>query len=301
MSSSGEPTTSVLIAAHGRPELLRQTLQSLATTDQATEIAQVTIVENAATPELAGIVDEFRDALPLGYHYSEHANKSAALNLGLQQAKDGLIILLDADVRVGKALISAYLEAAVSTGAGAFFGGPLGVEHEESPDAALLPYMTASTKGWALADEDQWVSKRTRFLGCNWAAYRSDLLAIGGFDPEFGPGSPSGATGQESNAQRRLTRSGLRGRYVARAHVSHHVSADQMTTDWILVRRRRSGQELGRIIAGRFPKLARRAALRAALALLRMGFRRRNPRIARLKTFDESWWAAYAEGAESAL
>ena len=74
-----------------------------------------------------------------------------------------------------------------------------------------------------------------------------------------------------------------------------------MTTDWILVRRRRSGQELGRIIAGRFPKLARRAALRAALALLRMGFRRRNPRIARLKTFDESWWAAYAEGAESAL
>ncbi len=301
MTIPAEPTISVLIAAHGRPELLRRTLESLAAVDDVEELAQVIIVENGPVAELEGVTLEFGDFLPIKYRYTSEANKSLALNLGLQHAPDGLIILLDDDIRIGTDLVSAYRAAMMETRCGAFFGGPFAVDYEMAPDATLLPYMTASTKGWTLGNEDRWIARGTHFLGCNWAAYRSDLLAIGGFDPNHGPGSPTGATGQESDAQRRLAARGLRGRYVWRAKTWHRVTEEQITPDWILARRRRAGVELGQIISARYPRWARRIMLGVALALLRLRFRRHNRCSPMLKSYHQNWWTAYKEGARSVM
>jgi glycosyltransferase involved in cell wall biosynthesis len=271
----------------------------LAAVDDVGELAQVIIVENGPVAELEGVTLEFCELLPIKYRYTSAANKSLALNLGLQHAPDGLIILLDDDIRIATDLVSAYRAAMMETPCGAYFGGPFAVDYEVVPDATLLPYMTGSTKGWTLANEDQWVARGTHFLGFNWAALRSDLLAIGGFDPNHGPGSPTGATGQESDAQRRLAARGLRGRYVWRAKAWHRVTEDQITPDWILSRRRRAGVELGQIISARYPRWARRIALGVALVLLRLRFRRRNRCSPTLKSYHQNWWTAYKEGARS--
>ena len=221
--------------------------------------------------------------------------------MGLQHAPDGLIILLDDDIRIEAELISAYRAAMMETPSGAFFGGPFAVDYEVAPDEDLLPYMTGSTKGWTLTNEDQWIARGTHFLGFNWAAYRSDLLAIDGFDPNHGPGSPSGATGQESDAQRRLTARGLRGRYVWRAKAWHRVTEEQITPDWILSRRRRAGVELGQIISAKRPRWARRIMLAVALALLRLRFPRHNRCSPALKSYHQNWWTAYKQGAQSVM
>jgi len=276
-------------------------LQSLTTANDVEGLAQITIVENGPVAELEEVTLEFGDTLPIKYLFTSEANKSSALNLGLQHAPDGLIILLDDDIRIDADLVSAYRAAMLETRSGAFFGGPFAVDYEVVPDANLLPYMTGSTKGWTLANEDQWITRGTRFLGCNWAAYRSDLLAIDGFDPNHGPGSPTGATGQESDAQRRLAARGLRGRYVWRAKAWSRVTKEQITPDWILSRRRRAGMELGQIISAKHPRWARHIILVVALALLRLRFLRHNRCSPALKSYHQNWWAAYKEGAQSVM
>jgi len=77
---------------------------------------------------------------------------------------------------------------------------------------------------------------QTLFLGFNWAAHSQDLRRVGGFDPNFGPGSPTGARGQESNMQLRLQASNVRPQYVADAMVWHFVPESRCSVEWSLDR-----------------------------------------------------------------
>ena len=67
------------------------------------------------------------------------------------------------------------------------------------------------------------------YLGCNWAAFTGDLRAAGGFDANFGPGSPTGATGQEAEMQERLLARGVRQVDVPDALVWHYVPEERST------------------------------------------------------------------------
>jgi hypothetical protein len=94
------------------------------------------------------------------------------------------------------------------------------------------------------------------FLGFNWAAFAKDIRAAGGFDPDRGPGSPTGSTGQETDMQRRLLAAGLGGIYVPDAKVWHYIAADRSTAAWALERNYRQGVEHGRQRFGDGPKIA---------------------------------------------
>ena len=286
----------ILIAACGRGELLAKTLASLSQAQALDQVDQVVVVENDTEPRLEAVVQASQSSLPTSYLFSEQRNKSLALNRGLQVCRDGLIVFLDDDVRVDPQLIHAYQEGSGQFGPPVFFGGPFGVDYRRQPDDSFLPYMTASTKGWSLGGSDQWVNRRTCFLGFNWAAYRGDLMAIGGFDARFGPGARSGATGQESQAQRKLRSRHGRGRYLSQAMVWHHVSEEQVQPEWILRRRERAGRDLGQIINTSLPRLLRTPAAHAAIALQRLRFRRAHVWNEQLQQFDQQWWNAYTTG-----
>ena len=62
---------------------------------------------------------------------------------------------------------------------------------------------------------------RPDFLGFNWAASASDLIRMGGFNEERGPGTVS--RGQETDMQERMLKDGMRGRYLPDALVWHYV------------------------------------------------------------------------------
>ena len=82
-------------------------------------------------------------------------------------------------------------------------------------------------------------------LGANWSAFASDLRAVGGFDPRFGPGAKTGSTGAETEMQRRLGRRGVAAYYVPEAVVRHRVAAECGTPEWVLRRIYRHGIEWG--------------------------------------------------------
>ncbi|TWU07970.1 glycosyltransferase [Stieleria varia] len=291
---------SVLIAAHARPEMLARTLSSLADADQVSRVDQVVVVENGGQQQLDAVVDGFSDRLPVRYDRIANANKSMALNHGLDLIAGGLVILLDDDILVDSGLIRAYLHAMTEYPKGAFFGGPITVDYETPPETSLLPFMTASTKGWSLGVRDRWLGLYTAFLGFNWAAYHNDLMEIGGFDPFHGPGSAGGLTGQESDAQRRLMARGIRGRYVAAATVSHHVSASQIDPDWIVSRRERAGRELARFVDKTLPRWLPepigRMGVRGAILIQRLRFLLGNG-FSPNRELSRRWWQAYRRGA----
>ncbi|MEM6779849.1 MAG: glycosyltransferase [Planctomycetota bacterium] len=291
----------VVIPAYRRPELLTRTLSSLSRVNDLDRIAKVWVAENDTESSLEGIVAPFSGRLPVRYLFHPQPGKSGALNEVLERCDDGLIVFLDDDVRVSPATIITYWQAWRDCPQRAYFGGPCGVDYESPPDERLLCYMTWSTTGWHLGDQDGWLGRRQHFLGCNWAVQRRDILAIGGFDRTFGPGATTGATGQESNAQRRLAGAGLRGRYLASARVWHHVAEHQVRSDWILQRRQKAGLELGRIVAGKVTPKLRVHAVHAAIQLLKIRFRCQNLFSVRDASFHRKWWAAYRDGAMSAV
>jgi len=285
----------VTIATAGRADCLLRTLDSLARVDDVRRIDRVIVTENGDHSELEGRLDAVD--LPLEYRFVPLNNKSAALNDSLSRTRDGLVLFLDDDVQLQRSWLTAYLAAAEQHRTGTYFGGAFRVRYQTPPREGLLPYMTGSTKDWTLGQKNRRLPRGAYVFGFNWAAWRCDLDAIGGFDTRFGPGATTGATGQESEAQRRLRRRGCRGMFVAGAEVEHRVENVQVTEEWILGRRRRAGRELGIVIgqAVRLPLVG--VAIRSAVLIQRARFARQHRPPAAMRTFHHRWWKEYLQGA----
>lgn len=235
----------VLLATHGRPSLLRETLSSLATTDETDGVRQILLVENGRHDGSKDVAREFRGVIPVRYEFLEEANKSAALNHGLRVSDADLLIFFDDDVRVSPGTINTYLEAAVRYGRGHFFGGRVTPRYEGAPPPPWLKSaLPLTATGFDLGPQER---PYHEFPGPNWAAFRQDLVEIGGFSTRLGPGT--GLVGQETEAQARLTKRGWSGVFLPGAHVEHHVPADNLTLAW--VRRRRYRHMLGRALLAR--------------------------------------------------
>ncbi len=85
------------------------------------------------------------------------------------------------------------------------------------------------------------------FLGCNWGVFKTDLMTVGGFNANFGPGSKTGARGQETDAQHRLLESGIKGIYIPGALVYHWVPKSAVSREWVMGRIRKSAMLKGRL------------------------------------------------------
>jgi len=225
----------VLIATHNRPGLLRRTLESLAECELPQNYRETLIVENGGQSGAEAIVKEFEDRLKAKYLYEEQANKSIALNRGLETLDDVLVFFTDDDARFHRNILIEYAKAANGINGGVFFGGPLNVDYEKEPEEWLMKYLPYSVKGWDIGESMKEVNEPV-FLGINWAAFSNDIKASGGFNPYFGPGSWSGGTGQETEMQKVLLRNSIKGQYLPDSVAWHHVPVESITHEWIFER-----------------------------------------------------------------
>jgi GT2 family glycosyltransferase len=232
-----------VIATHERPSLLERTLESLAQCERPEAYQETLVVENGSKAGTEDVVHAFEDTLNARYLYTPRGNKSHALNLALQEIDEGLIYFTDDDVRLHPSVLKRFAEAAQQKGRHTFFGGPTDVDYEEEPPDWLVPHLPGSATGWALNKADQEVDQL--FIGFNWAAFRSDIVSVGGFNPLYGPGSPSEAVGQETELQERLAMAGMKQSFVPGAKVWHYVPKSRCTPQWTLRRKYREGLKIG--------------------------------------------------------
>jgi glycosyltransferase involved in cell wall biosynthesis len=291
----------VLIAAAGNPALLARTLASIAACSRPDAYAGIVVAENGPASGIEGIVRKLPADAEARYVYVPQANKSHALNVALTEIDDGLIVFTDDDAQADQNWLLAYARGSAGISRGEYYGGPLLPEFEREPPMWMRPLLPNHMLGWKLNGTNSKSPQSRTFIGPNWAAFRSDLLNIGGFEPRLGPGGTTGGAGQDTDAQQRLRRAGVQGYYLPDAKVSHLLRAEYLEAAWILKRAFRQGLGWG-IRLGRSGGLvplkvalawARRMQSRAKARLLR----RRDDAASRLiADYEETKWRGRWEG-----
>jgi GT2 family glycosyltransferase len=235
--------TVIIIPTHKRAAMLKRLLTDLARAALSPDIS-VQVVENGPRSGAQTICEEIACNGGLRYRYFPQGHKSAALNFAIRNSSEDFIIFFDDDVALPGNIVSIYVEAARRYGPGHFFGGPLTADTEIPCPADLAPYLPLSATGWAPADREMVMDKDRfgYFFGANWAAFRSDLNAVGPFSEELGiTASPRSAMGEENDIQERLVQAGVKPVYLPGAMVHHHVPAECYTPAWVWRRRFRLG------------------------------------------------------------
>jgi GT2 family glycosyltransferase len=237
----------VLIAAAGKPALLARTLDSLAAAQKPASYRGTYVIENGPRCGIEDVVRGFPREHQFQHRYVPEANKSHALNCYLTRLDDGLVVMTDDDVRLDPQVLVAYDKAAESAERGAFYGGPvlIDAEHGLPPQWMRRFYPLTIAESWSLPYPARTILTHQNFMGTNWAAFSSDLIAAGGFDTRLGPGGTTGAAGQETEAQRRLLAHGARAIYVPDAIAWHYLHREFLEPEWVLRRTYRHGLEWG--------------------------------------------------------
>ncbi|PHI20693.1 hypothetical protein CEQ90_06485 [Lewinellaceae bacterium SD302] len=238
----------LLIPTHKRPKKLRALLNSILNAESLEVIKRIYIIENGSS-SAERIANSFSDRLPIQYLHRAEGNKSKALNAALENIPaEALLLFFDDDILVDKNLFRSYAEVCPRFGPGHYFGGGHRPNYEITPDPRLVPYFPRSNRFSDLAGEAELklFPAFQEFLGFNWACYHRDLINIGGFSPDFGPGSASGARGQETDAQYRLYENGVKAVAIGDAKVDHFVPAKYISEDWLVERIFLSSMHLGK-------------------------------------------------------
>lgn len=238
----------ILIPTHGRPKRLGLLLDSIVTATKPSSLVAIHVIENGS--QLAQqLVESYQDRLPIQYSYLEEGNKSKALNaVAAKLPVEALLVFFDDDIKIDPEVLVRYQIETSKLGPGHYYGGGHRADYETQPNPKIVQYFPTSNRPRELAgQQDVKVFPAFQdFLGFNWACFNQDLQAIGGFSPDFGPGSKSGARGQETDAQYRLHANGVKAVAIGRAKVDHFVPSKFVSEDWLVERIFLSSIHLGR-------------------------------------------------------
>lgn len=227
----------VLIPTHGRPTLLKRTLDSIARCKLPRSYEELVVIENGSRAGAEELVAKLPVRLNARYMHESWGNKSNAINTALETIEDGLVVFFDDDVRVSRRVLVAYAQAAETYDKDSYFGGTVRADRESDPPAWAEERFPSSIRGYELETGNR---KASWYLGFNWAAYRSTILQVGGFNILLGPGTKSGL-GDEPDLHNRLQEAGARPVDVPTAVVSHYVPNTNTTISWLLQREYKRG------------------------------------------------------------
>jgi GT2 family glycosyltransferase len=207
----GAPSASIVIPTRSRPEYLDVTLASV--TPQADRAGcEVIVVNDGGDPGTEEVARRHRVRVE---SVRPARGLNAGRNLGIELARNDLVIFIDDDVRAPEGWLRAILAAAASTPGREVFGGPIRARLE-GPGLHSCGREPAPISTLDHGSEDRDVPL---VWGANMAIRRSAFDRVGGFDEQLA------GRGDEEEWEVRYTRSGGRIRYVARAGLEHRRTA----------------------------------------------------------------------------
>ncbi len=165
--------------------------------------------------------------------------KSNALNYYLQTVADAnlFFIFTDDDILFPKEVVVKYINAVEEQGEGYFYGGGVDVVREKRLYDNREKYYPKSITG--LSEKE--LVEHKRFLGCNWGAFAKDIKLAGFFNPLYGPGSITGAVGQERVMMNDLKTLGILPYPIRDARVTHIAPEESGSKEWLHNRIYRQG------------------------------------------------------------
>ena len=199
----------------------------------------VVIVDNDSTDSTAAVAAELagRSGGIVRLVSETRAGLSYARNAGAAAARHDLLLYVDDDARVAPGWLN-HLAWTLARPGVVNAGGPI---------SALWP--AARPVGWPgreleallsvldLGDVERTLVAPDVVYGANWAVRRGALAAVGGFDPEFGPGPDARINGDEVSVAWRLRARGLGTTlYSPGAAVGHRIASDRLNDPFLVHR-----------------------------------------------------------------
>lgn len=217
-------TVGVIISTYNNPRWLEKTLWGY--TCQTRPADEIVIADDGSTDETRRLIDSFKDQLPIKHvwHEDQGFRKSRILNTALLEAKADYLIFTDQDCIPRADFIATHLRYAHQGYflSGGYFRLPMDIslaitlEDISSGNAFSLHWLRErglklNIKCLKLLGKD-YVARimntitpaNATWNGCNASAFRTDLLAVNGFNEEMHYG------GQDRELGERLRNNGLR-------------------------------------------------------------------------------------------
>lgn len=238
---------SIIVPAYDRPELLRETLQSVLQLRVPEEVSvEVLVVLSLRMKDTVAVVTDAQAgaALPLRLIPERQPGLSNARNQGMEEAAGDHLAYFDDDIRVSNDWIRGYFEA-VERQAADCVVGPVSPRYcaeipayiaREVLDSILSVY---SRKGGEPKLLDARVAHE--IPGCNFGVRRQVAREVGGFSPRFGRAGPVIVGGDDFEFGQRLVAAGKRVAYQPLCAIEHAITAEKFSKSWLRRRWRGAG------------------------------------------------------------
>ncbi len=225
---------SVVIPAHNSERWIAESLESVFA--QTRQPDEVIVVNDASTD---GTEERVRAFSPdIHVINTQHRNAAAARNEGVRAASGDYVAFLDADDWWESGHLRRAMEHLVPSGDVAFIGH-YGHYFESSKKFCSVDPLREKAECTRLTSDQflsMYAARNPGWTTCSMVIRRARFLEAGGFDPNRGPGSPTGATGQESAMQRLLEERGCEPWCLPNAVLWHWVPASRCSEEWAIER-----------------------------------------------------------------
>ena len=209
---------SVIIPTYNNRSVLERALGALAAQTLPRDRYEIVIVDDGSTDGTAEMVQEFRDSLQIAYLSQANRGRAAARNLGARAAGGRILVFLDSDFWAAPQLLAEHYRHYPPDAQGIGIQGA----SRTHPDTLVTPFMRAREVYLEVPPGPPGRLSLFRISTRNLSLLKSDFLAAGGFDEEFG-----GYGWEDIELAWRLRARGVRFSYAPRA-IGDHVQVQDL-------------------------------------------------------------------------
>jgi glycosyltransferase involved in cell wall biosynthesis len=228
----------VAICTRNRASVIARALESLCAIEDPKAAWELVLVDNASTDNTPQVIDRFRDRLPMRSFVEQAPGISAARNRAVAEARGAYILWIDDDALVSPQWLAKYVEAFRTWPEASLFGGPIAVAFDGPlPEwfSRALPRIAGIYAYRDLGPEPLLLPALEHMLpfGTNYVTRTIDQRRFT-YDPALGrhPDFPARGS-EETDLMLSMLESGLIGRWVPGAAVTHLKDVDRATKAFI--------------------------------------------------------------------
>ncbi len=230
---------SVAICTRNRARILARGLSALCEMQvPAGTQWELVLVDNASTDETPAVIASFQGRLPMRAFVESAPGISPGRNRAVAEARGDYILWIDDDAVAEQGWLAAYLEAFDRWPEAALLGGPINVEFDAPlPEwfRRVLPRIAPVFGYRDLGAEPLLLPPRENMLpfGTNYVTRTADQRRFR-YDTSLGrhPNHP-GRGSEETDLMLTMLQSGLIGRWVPGARVTHLKGLDRVNTEFL--------------------------------------------------------------------
>ena len=234
---------SVIFATYKRPQILSQTLRSLAELRTEDLKWELLVVDNAGDTATKRIVESYTSQLPLQFLVEKTPGKNNALSHAIKRARGDLFIFTDDDIIAKSDWLIEMWEGARRWPEYSMFGGRILPKFPEGkiPISENDKFLKDA---YVIAD---WDIKEGPYEAKNiWGpnmAVRAEIFHSGwSFNPDIGPNGKNYVMGSETEFTTRLEKAGFQSVYLPNSKVYHQIRPEQLKVKWLYGRAFRAGR-----------------------------------------------------------